>query len=472
VAGEMTGLRARAAGTHISVPSTEVLLEKLIEPAASSHRLRPLEAEGVQRPQTWPSRVAGRSAKDERIFARCPVGSVLLALVLACGVVACRAPEPPPNVLLITIDTLRADHLGFAGHDRPTSPRIDALAREGVVFTNTSSAAGWTLPAMASILTGHHPKEHRATLYTRRMRSSLPSLAEILAEAGYDTRGFVSHVMLQSKRGISEGFSKFDDSVLRVGNPHNVSTAEPLTSLVLRSLLEDPPDRPLFLWVHYFDPHAHYMAQPEGVGFGSDDLARYDGEIAHTDAQIARLLEHLETWGLLDRAVIVLTSDHGEEFWEHGHEFHGQLHEEVIRVPLVLRAPGLAPDVRDDPAAHVDLLPTILALLDIEPPASLPGVDLLAGPDALRPIFFERDIPNGFAQRGVRVGSLKLIEIREVDPEPNQLRSGPAGPAVVAGIQFYDLARDPGEQHPLPASDPRQRALLERLRDHFRAGVD
>ncbi len=386
--------------------------------------------------------------------------TMLIVRLSACG------GDGPPNLILITVDTLRHDRLGHTGHPRPTSPWVDSLAARGVVFEVATSASGWTLPSMATVLTGLPPSEHGATYYDSSVPRILPNLASILRDAGYDTRGFVSHVMLQERTGMNNGFETFDATVLRVGNPHRVSSAVPLTNLVLRNLASNRPTRPLFLWVHYFDPHAVYMTQPD-VAFGASELDLYDGEIRHTDNQIARLMENLDLAGLTQHAVIVFTADHGEEFGDHGGKYHDSLHAEVLRVPLVIAAPGLDPGRRRDPASQIDLLPTLLALLDQPIAGDLPGVDLFASPDPKRPIYAERDIPNGFAQRSVRLGRHKLIEVRRVPKVPGQIVSQPAEPSVREGLWLYDVEIDPAEQSPLPVEGEVGRELISLLRDRF-----
>jgi arylsulfatase A-like enzyme len=366
------------------------------------------------------------------------------ALFFACG-----KQEKRPNIVLITVDTLRPDRLGYGGNSRPTSVRIDRLAKEGVVFTRANSVAGWTLPAIATMFTGRLPSEHGATDFHWSLDASLPTLASILRTNGYDTHGFVSHVMLTPTYGMGEGFSHFDFSVLNVGDPHEVTTAQELTALA-RTGMRDAK-APFFLWVHYFDPHFKYIAHDQ-FNFGSREIDRYDSEIGFTDYHIDDLLKAVDR----DNTVIIFTADHGEEFGEHGSKYHYTLHGEVMRVPLVIKGPGIAPRTDDTPAQQIDFLPTILGLAGIEAPAGLPGRNLLMPRSADVPQFIERDRPPQWQQRGVILGDRKLIVIERADTTQvpvSSLNEEIPVTNVRPGIYLYDLASDPGEQTNLFSAD-------------------
>lgn len=397
------------------------------------------------------------------------VASVLAALT-ACG------RSAPPSLLLVSIDTLRPDHLGLGGGGRATSPNLDALAAESLVFDDAYSAAGWTLPSVATLLTGLAPREHGATSYQRGLRDRLPTLASLLARRGYDARGFVSHVLLGPEYGLDRGFARYDTSVLSAGRPDRVATAEALTARVLDDLAAHPLEPPFFLWVYYFDPHFRYLRHPDQASSGDRPLDRYDGEIRYTDQQIGRLLDFLRARHLYSNCVVVATSDHGEEFHEHGGRFHENLHQEVVRVPLLIRAPSLAPGRSSAVAEQIDVLPTVLALLGAEIPAGLPGRNLLTASDGERPVFFERDLPLPFRQRGVLLGSHKLLVVDLVPVEVDESRPAPGRtewkPPLRPGTSLYDLAADPGEQRDLyAAGDPIAERLLALLLANFREGV-
>ncbi len=391
--------------------------------------------------------------------------AVVIAVITAVLGGCSRRPDHY-NLVLITVDTLRPDHLGFGGCPRETSPTIDRLAAEGMVFPNHYSQAGWTLPAVATILTGRYPKDHGATDFHWSLDGSLPTLASILRRSGYTTLGYVSHLMLTPTYGFGEGFSRFDYTVLNVGHPHDVATARELTDLAIEGVRG--AGKPYFLWVHYFDPHFEYLSHPAFASFGNSDIDRYDGEIAHTDFHIARLLKNLP-----DKAhtIIVFTSDHGEEFGEHGGQFHETLYEEVMRAPLVIQTPFLEPGVDRSVTEEIDLLPTMLALLKIAPPEGLPGRDLLNEPATGKPVFFERDRPTPWRQRGVLHGNLKLCVVEVADSAeipPSSRGNYKPVQNVFPGIYLYDLAQDPEETRNLyHSSDPRAKELLALVTAHF-----
>jgi arylsulfatase A-like enzyme len=366
--------------------------------------------------------------------------SCLLLLLLFVN--ACSREERAPNIVLITVDTLRPDRLGYGGNTRSTSPRLDRLAKEGVVFTRANSIAGWTLPAIASVFTGRYPSEHGATDLHWSLDASLPTVASMLRANGYDTYGFVSHVMLTPSYGMGDGFSHFDFSVLNVGDPHEVTTAQQLTELARTGTRN--AKEPFFLWVHYFDPHFKYVSHDQ-FNFGPNDIDRYDSEIAFTDYHIDDLLKAVDH----GNTVVIFTADHGEEFGEHGSKYHYTLHGEVMRVPLIIKGPGIAPGSDAGPAQQIDLMPTILGLAGIEVPAGLPGQNLLAPREPHLPQFIERDRPPQWQQRGVIVGDHKMIVVEPADTTqipPASLNEEIRVSNVTPGIYLFDMKRDPGER--------------------------
>ena len=396
------------------------------------------------------------------------LAAVVFAAALSLVFPAC-SPQKKYNVLLICVDTLRPDRLGYNGHFRNTSPTIDRLSSEGVRFEKHYSVAGWTLPSMATILTGTYPRDHGATDFHWSVAPDLPTLAGVLKREGYDTRAYVSHVVLKPAFGLAEGFKSYDYSVLNIGHPHDVSTSKELTDLVLADLPKIK--KPFFIWAHYFDPHFAYLPHGEWAYFGNRDIDRYDQEIAYTDYHISRLLDELKRRGMYNDTIIVFTSDHGEEFGEHGGSFHETLHEEVLLVPLVIRAPFLEPGVNRTVVEQIDFMPTILGLLKIPPPGGLPGKDLFAGGNLAKPIFLERDRPWPWVQRGVIDGHDKLfvVELADTSKIPAGSRGNYAPITnVEAGIFMYDLARDPKETRNLYAeSNPRAKELLSLLARQF-----
>ncbi|MBW2288365.1 MAG: sulfatase [Deltaproteobacteria bacterium] len=332
-------------------------------------------------------------------------------LPLACG----PANESRPNVLLITIDTLRADHLGTYGFRFDVSPEIDALAEQSVVFERAIAASGKTAPSHAAIMTSGYTREHSighgngtSTLSDR------VTLAEIFHEAGYATAAFVSNILLTRRIGFDRGFEVFDDelSAPESNRPKVVERLAPDTTARAIEWLNARNERPFFLWVHYQDPHGPYTPPAEaadrfdipgapdeaelpvragnnasggippyqalpGLYRVSEYRSRYAGEIFFADEWVGKLLARA---GADDKreTIVLLTADHGESFGEYGHYFK-HTHTttpDVAHVPLILRAPGLTPERRDDLVSHVDIAPTLLELAGLRASSDASGVAL------------------------------------------------------------------------------------------------
>jgi len=396
----------------------------------------------------------------------CSAIAVAILIVLSGGFIHCgHERQKPYNVVLIIVDTLRADRLHYAGNPRSVSPEIDRLAAEGVVFPVSYSQAGWTIPAVASIMTGRYPRDHTATDFRHPIDMALPTMAGILSRNDYDTKGYVSHFMLNPNNGFSQGFNEFDSSVLSKGHPHNISSSREVTDLALAGLRS--AKEPFFLWVHYFDPHFEYLSHSSFSSFGDSEIDRYDQEIAYTDFHIGRLLERISD----EDTIVIFTSDHGEEVGEHGGKYHYTLYDDVMRTPLIIKAPFLEPGINEGSAEQIDILPTLLGLLDLEVGSSLPGRDLFDSSTPEGPVFIERDRPPLWRQRGVIAGNHKLWVIEEFD-----IRTIPAGNRETAipvenvhpGIYMYDLAADPGEKNNIYSEkDPKALELLGIMTRHF-----
>lgn len=339
-----------------------------------------------------------------------------------------------PNIVLITIDTLRWDHMGYAGYERETSPRIDALARRGTIFEHGLAQAPATRSSMASMMTGLYPHviEIERGRGGRGRQGAFVSdgfhlLAERLGAAGYDTAAFITNPYLRAVNGFGQGFETYDESALYggVGETRLRNAADVVDAaerwLDERRLPERSSTAPFFLWVHILDPHHPYesvepgpwedveserfqafdadyramavdamTAHFEALAAGETEwregeleylIGRYDAEILWSDRQVGRLLERLEDAGAtLENTVVVVTSDHGEEFLDHGGLLHSHtLHDELVRVPFVVAGPGFEAGVRSgDQARLIDIAPTALAAAGLTPPAAdmLDGVPL------------------------------------------------------------------------------------------------
>ena len=364
--------------------------------------------------------------------------------------------DPALSVLLVSIDTLRADALGSYGNPRAQTPWIDRLAREGVRFANAHAHNVVTLPSHANLLSGRYPLEHGVHDNTGfRLPETTPTLATLLRARSFRTGGFVSAFPLDARFGLGRGFEVWDDRI--GGGEWRASFVIPeragqRTVAEAVRWLGPPGGKPSFCFVHLYEPHFPYEP-PEP--FASRFRGRpYDGEVAAADAALEPLLRPLLEAGASAHTLVVLTSDHGEALGDHGESTHGVFaYEPTLRVPLVVWAPGLLrPRVVEEPVRHVDVLPTVLDLLGLEAAPDLPGrslVPLLAGRGGTaRPGYFEAlsaSLNRGWAPlRGVREGGLKYIDL----PVP----------------ELYDLGADPSETHNLAASRP---AELDRLRERL-----
>lgn len=338
-------------------------------------------------------------------------------VVLLCA--ACGSSDPPRRLLLVSVDTLRADHLGAYGGPPGLTPHLDALAAESVLFERVFAPAPFTLPSVGALLTGLYPDESGLVGNFFQLADDVPTLATLLAERGFATAAVVSNPVLRAAAGLGRGFGVYDDTLdgrdpLR-GLPER--DAERTTAAALAALddLLDRADGALFLWVHYQDPHGPYTPpagyreahldaerarddgrrklslRPAGTATGgipdyqyvpgADEVAfyraGYAGEVSYVDQQIGRLLAGVEARGLGD-ALVAFTADHGEglggrDYWfDHGE----QLTDPHVRVPLLLRIPGRSAERRTELASLVDLAPTLLAALDVSAPATS-GRDLL-----------------------------------------------------------------------------------------------
>ena len=431
---------------------------------------------------------------------------ITCALIAGVGLLACGDEsgqgDAPLNLIVILVDTLRADHLGHHGYERPTSPRLDALAEESLVYLHHTRHASRTGPTVATLFTGLHSRSHgvvnplshfdaKGTLDPSQL-----TLAEILSERGYRCAGFTANTNVSEKFGFSQGFGYYQ--LFRWKN------AETITRAAL-AWLEDwgdeaEPRPPFCLYLHYVDPHSPYEAparfletfaspdyrgrvtgnhrQLDRVIAGRLDLdaadldrlrALYDAEILYLDGQIGDLLDALAAMGLLDTSLIVFVSDHGEELLDHGSLLHGYtLYQEQLRIPLMIRHPELPARRISRLSRQIDVLPSVLELLGIPIPAALQGESLvpaMKGEEDLdsanpRPVFAEASLRaiKTVALDSYARGDWKLIETRV--PEARR--------------QLFNLQEDPMEQRDRSVSDPeiaeRMSAELKRFRDALPVG--
>jgi arylsulfatase A-like enzyme/tetratricopeptide (TPR) repeat protein len=363
------------------------------------------------------------------------------------------------NVLLISVDTTRADHLGCYGNRSIETPVLDELARTGVLCAQAVTPVPATLPGHSSLLTGLFPYRHGARANgTFKLEDRNVTLAEVLREQGYRTGAAISAFVLDSQYGTDQGFETYNDD-LTIGVKYSPQMfrerAAELTNVPVREWLAEHAAERFFFWTHYFDPHAVYLA-PEPF---RSRYARspYDGEIAYADSQIGELLKTLEELGLRERTLVIVVSDHGEGLGDHGEATHSLLiYDSTLQVPMIFNAPGALPGgkVLHCQVSLVDVMPTVLDLLDVPVPYGpdgepLDGRSLLRPPPAgPRPVYVETLSTmtlHGWAPLlGVRRDDYKFI----LAPEP----------------EVYDLRSDPGELRNLYQSRPE---LAMDLRDEL-----
>ncbi len=410
-------------------------------------------------------------------------------LTVACLVVvwACspfRGSDARTSVLLVIVDTLRADHLGCYGGPEEPTPNVDALAAEGVLFDRMLGHVPQTLPSFCSILTGTLPVTHGVRVNGMfALGEEAETLAEVFRADGYRTGAFIAGFPLDARFGLDQGFQTYADEMRSdramrglerepdgsfewLGHTTGAfeNTADVVTDGALR-WLEDVDGEPFFMLVHYFDPHHDYAPPEEFRGAFSHP---YRGEVAFVDAQLGRLLEELERRGLAEDTLVVFTADHGECLGEHGRLNHvGQLVDAAVRVPFVIRAPGELPEgVRVAGACRsVDVMPTILELVGLEAPATIEGSSLVAaaqrGRVEARPCYLESRYGaletgvGGIAKEGLEYDGWKLVRTYRTNPE-----SG----AEEQAFELYDIAADPEELSNLWRERPERLAKLrERL---------
>jgi arylsulfatase A-like enzyme len=455
--------------------------------------------------------VAGLVAlRASRVLSAHP-GRALTALLALCTVstglgralTTERLPPPAPasdspDVLLIIVDTLRADHIGAYGYEHPVSPTLDAFSEQAVVFEQAGSPASWTLPAFGAFMTGQYPSGHGAGHNDGErntqspLRSDIPTLAERMAAAGYRTGGIVTNPYLKRSFGISRGFETYSDAL---GLAHMPMFVQPLRMLTIPVMggryFYRPADLmvdeaiawwqamsggPRFLMLHLMDPHDPYNPPSKdlaavGQRHADPDENAYDAEIRFTDREIGRLLEQVD----LSRTWVIITSDHGDSFGEHEgayahenfpHTRHGHtLYQELLHVPLIVAGPDTEPGRVSRVVRAFDVVPTLLQAAGAQPiegPAQhlfQATTETAAGAQAMR---------FGTEKSAVRLGKMKLIRTREGDElydlseDPAELNNlAPSSPSIVTDLEPYLPAA--GEQTQAPTLDAETRSQLEAL---------
>ncbi len=430
-----------------------------------------------------------------------PRAGLGLVLALACG--ACSRAPSGPNVLLISIDSLRYDHLSCDGYARKTSPAIDRLAEEGLLFEQHVSSSSWTLPGHASLFTSVPDSVHGAFDTDRRIPEAMHTLAERFRDAGWHTQGFFAGPYLHPAFGFGQGFESYLDCASYkqqidgrpasewamdkgVQRASHEDVTNPTVYAAWQKWLAERPAGPFFTFVHLWDVHFDYIPPPPfdkqfdpdyagsvtGRDFFTDPainakmperdkqhiVALYDGEIAWTDSFVAKMREDLERAGLLENTIIVLTSDHGEELFDHGGKGHRlTLFDEVLRIPLVMRYPSALPRgarIRAQ-TASIDVGPTLLELAGLPAATDVLGTSL---------VHFARDPASAHPRRAVselasvgrNLRTVRTLETKLFDDAQRNLG------------YWFDLVQDP---HELAPSTDMQCELGKRAFSGYQAEV-
>jgi arylsulfatase A-like enzyme/Tfp pilus assembly protein PilF len=380
-------------------------------------------------------------------------------LLLAIAAVAWLfRPVTRLNVLLITLDTTRADHIGCYGYQSARTTAIDALAEHGVTFDNAYVTAPLTLPSHASMLTGLYPPENG--LHDNgagRLTESVPTLAEVLRQHAYNTGAFIGSVVLHGKSGLDRGFQLYDDDMAggeRQGDEtHLMRNGRLVVDSAVNWLNSLNADDPFFCWVHFFDPHAPYQGHPEIFG---DRFAAvpYDGDIAFADVQIDRLLERLKETGQYDQTLIIVVGDHGEGFNDHDELEHGfLLYNSTVRVPLIVSGPTASATGErvETPVSLVDLMPTVLDCLQISSEAHVSG-------QSLRPALQRQPLESRacYSQTTSAFTAFGWAPLKSITTDEWKY-------VQTTREELYGLKSDPGELQNLAATKPAQVEAMQQL---------
>ncbi|REJ83435.1 MAG: hypothetical protein DWQ36_24290 [Acidobacteria bacterium] len=433
-------------------------------------------------PPTSRSTPTGVASPTRRLATSCILSGLLLGLLPAAtgaqqSSAAPPGPESPrPHVLLLTVDTLRADHLSIYGSKQPRTPHIDALARRGLLFEDALTTIGKTGPAFASAFSSLHPPTHGARRNGVPVRDDVPLLAEILAQNGYRTAAFISNWTLRDHlSGLARGFDVWDEDFSK--RRYGVGPSERRADSVIAATVKwtkkaAASPGPLLIWAHFSEPHTPYD-EHDGFRFRVEPgerrtpqvakRLRYASEVAYTDAKIGELLRRLESHIDLDRTLILFFADHGESIGEHDYWGHGRnVHWPNLDIPLAIVGPGVPQQRRSTmPASIIDVLPTVLGALRIPAPEAIEGLDLLQHwqtPDDARQRFAVADRSTALFEKA-----------KEEYADPLQIAMQTRSVKTIFDFdmrqtRYYDLRRDPLELEsdinpPLELKPPLRRRL-------------
>ncbi|MAU92823.1 MAG: hypothetical protein CMJ93_01235 [Planctomycetes bacterium] len=382
-------------------------------------------------------------------------------MLASCGKAPVGPPTVQPNLLMVTFDTLRADHLGAYGSEAGLTPNFDALASQSVMFENTYAVSSTTGPSHLTMFSGLYPNEHGVLKNAVVVSDDVVTISEHLRDNGYNTAAFVSSYVLTAQFGLSQGFDEFDEDFNLKRRRSGSYTIEAASDWIAGQ----PNDKPWCVWVHLMDPHKPYVQPTEYLEpyitpdlIGNDlDKASYNGAVAYTDSVLPGLMAAISAQEASAGTLMAITADHGELFGEHGHFGHGRdLFEDAVRAPLLLKHLSLEPQRIDTTVGHVDLAPTILELLKMPPMQDISGISFAPMiPDSTqrvsRPVFMQRRI---FDEQGVK----ELLDETGVNV------AGPQWAVIADGYKLtvapeaneeslFNLAVDPDENNDLTVSD-------------------
>ena len=410
--------------------------------------------------------------------------AVLVVAASLCGV---ASAERLPNILLISVDTLRADRVSSYGYERSTSPRIDALLGDGLRFAQARTPTPLTAPAMASVMTSLAPHEHGSTRNGIRVRPNLAAFTSFLERRGYETAAFVGNWTLKPElSGLDEYFETYEAILNRkrwFGLAKSEATADDINAGALAWLGSREEEGPFLLWVHYVEPHAPYQLQEEflpqlGLESAGKFAAskRYDSEVAFVDDRVGKFLDEVDDEIDLDEAMIVFVSDHGESLGEHGYWGHGRhLYEATLHVPMGVVWPGrVSPLVIEEPASIMDLAPTILGLVGLPVPNHFQGVDwsaVLRGDASADPGRVTwHQAHKASVQPKENVEKLRrrgLLEVGKVENGRKEIFKVATG-----RLRLFDLAEDPGESDNLAPEGKRPSSELRSWQRQLEAALE
>ena len=375
--------------------------------------------------------------------------TLFLALLLTLGGLG-HAQPAKPNVVLLSVDTLRADRLGCYGHDKPTSPNIDALAAQGLLFEDALCEVPLTAPSMSSMLSGRYPRALGLTRNGVQLPESIPLVTERFRDAGYATFCVQSNWTLKADlSSINRGFDTYEDDFHkgRWGGVLSERPADEVAEVALKLLAERPADKPFFAWIHFTDPHGPYTfrdnynpwgKRPWRLDSAEKVRVQYDSEVRYTDHHIGLVLEAMPP-----DTIVVFVADHGESLYEHGYLGHGRrVYQPGAHIPLVVRAPGLAPGRSKVPVRGADIGPTLLGLAGLPALELADGVDILAAPPAMDRV----RVVEAYGGKAVGLPGMREAMAAMAPEAQGLVLNGWKLVADEQKLELYDLAADPKEQ--------------------------